>query len=445
MRLEIFYPDTQIILRMFRPSDALDEPFKHSDSVAETRSSLCAPDHTAGLSSICRRLKFPIFNHSVQSIPHHQPIQAKMMPKHNAPQIGLALQGGGAHAAFTWGVLDRLLDEVEQDRLVITSISGTSGGALNGAACAYGLHRSVDDARKALEQLWTLVGRRSYWHPFYNFPTDFLGAPFRWNVDLNPFVFGQGMLQQISSPYVTPWLTSPLTSIMEQVIPDFAVINRHEHGTPELYVAATNVNLTALRIFEPAEIDARVLTASTCLPTLFEAVEIDGEFYWDGGYMANPALDPLVDSTSDILSVLIDPLFREQEPPQFPRQIVNRINEVSFGASWVSEVRQIELINTLSDENPGLLHRGKPYTRKRFHAIRSDRFMSQIGAASKGTPSIEFFRALRDTGRDAADSWVRDCLPQVGKHSTFNLDELVNARMKGTSSAMRTVRRHGAQ
>jgi NTE family protein len=354
------------------------------------------------------------------------------------PTVGLALQGGGAHAAFTWGVLDRLLDEVAQEKLFIRAISGTSGGALNGAACAYGLNESVPEAKRALEQLWTLVGASSYWHPFYNLPTELLNSPWRWNVNFNPLVIVQGMLQQIGSPYATPWLSNPIGPIMEKVIPDFGLINQHKAIAPELYVAATNVNLTALRIFGPTEITAKVLMASACFPTLFEAVEIDGEFYWDGGYMANPALDPLVDSVDDILSVLIDPLFVQHGPPRFPGQILNRINELSFGASWVAEVRQIELINELSVENT-LVHHGKPYLRKRFHVIRADRFMEEIGAASKSTPSIELFRALRDAGSAAADSWVHECLPSVGKTSTFDLEKVVKSRLKGSPSAIRMV------
>ncbi|TDY21589.1 NTE family protein [Paraburkholderia sp. BL6665CI2N2] len=357
------------------------------------------------------------------------------------PMIGLALQGGGAHAAFTWGVLDRLLDEVGRGTLSILAISGASGGALNAAACTYGLSRSPTDAKRALEQLWTLVGAASKWQPFYNLPTDLLKSPERWNVDLNPVVLAQSMLEPLSSPYAMPWLTNSLGSIMETVIPDFGVVNHPKDAVPQLFLAATNVNLTALRIFGPGEISAKALMASACFPTLFEAVKIDGEFYWDGGYLANPALAPLVKWADDILSVLIDPLRTKHGPPERPSEINNRINEISFGASWVAEVRQIQLINELVAENPGLQHHGKPYSPKRFHVIRADRFMDEIGAASKNTPSIEFFRALREAGHATADTWVRDCLPRVGKTSTFDLDKFVKNRVKGTPTAMRTVQR----
>lgn len=363
-----------------------------------------------------------------------------MAKNNDTRRVGLALQGGGAHAAFTWGVLDRLLNEVEKGELSIVAISGTSGGALNGAACAYGLHDCASVAKQALTQLWTLVGEASLWHPFYNFPNDVLRSPPEcWNVDLNPMVIWQGMLQQVSSPYATPWLIDSIGSIMEKVIPDFDVINKPGPAVPELFVAATDVNLTALRIFGPGEHSAKTLMASTCSPTLYEAIEIGGHFYWDGGYMANPPLNPLVDRADDILSILIDPLFVEQAPPQLPRQIVNRINELSFGASWVNEVNQIELINELRDENDNLTHRGKSYTKKRFHVIRADGFMDKIGASSKSTPCIEFFSALRDAGRAAAEAWIRECLPQVGKATTFDLKEIVKKRTEGTDKAIRTV------
>ncbi|MFM0268683.1 patatin-like phospholipase family protein [Paraburkholderia sediminicola] len=356
--------------------------------------------------------------------------------------IGLALQGGGAHAAFTWGVLDRLLDEVANGGLFIKAISGTSGGALNGAACAYGLRDNAAEAKRLIERLWNAVGARSSWYPFiFNSPTAELDLPRRWNVDANLFVIGQGMLEQIGSPYLTPWLQDPIGSIMEQVIPDFGRLNEHKDDAPDLYVAATNVNRMALRIFGPGEITSRALMASTCYPTLFQAVEIDGEFYWDGGYMANPALNPLVDSVNDLLTVLIDPLRVEHGPPKLPQQIVNRINEVSFGSSWVTEVRQIELINQFIRDGviPLEAPNGKTYAEKRFHVIRADDFMEEIGAASKSTPSPGFFLALREAGWKAGNAWVQDHLGDVGVKSSFDVDTEVKRRLTGSADTIRSL------
>ncbi|HXZ09792.1 MAG TPA: patatin-like phospholipase family protein, partial [Paraburkholderia sp.] len=210
------------------------------------------------------------------------------------------------------------------------------------------------------------------------------------------------------------------------------------------YVAATNVNRTALRIFGPGDLGIKPLLASTCYPTLFRAVEIDGEFYWDGGYMANPALRPLVDSENsadDILSILIDPLSVKHGPPAMPRQIVNRINEVSFGASWVTEVRQIELINKLIRE--GVISQstpaGKQYREKRLHVIEAENYMEEIGAASKNTPSNGFFQALKKKGWDAANTWMKEHFADVGVKSTFDIETKVNNRLRGTDAAVKSV------
>jgi len=359
--------------------------------------------------------------------------------------IGLALQGGGAHAAFTWGVLDRLLDEVANGTLEIRAISGSSGGALNGAACAYGLRERPAEPKRLLEKLWNAVGARSLWYPLlFNSPTAELDSAARWNVDCNPFVIGQGMLQQVTSPYLTPWLQDPIEAIMKDVIPDESLLNRSVPNAPDLYVAATNVNRTALRIFGPGELGIKALLASTCYPTLFRAVEINGEFYWDGGYMANPALRPLVNrenSADDVLSVLIDPLHVKHGPPAMPRQIVNRINEVSFGASWVTEIRQIELINKLIREN--VISQGTPegkrYREKRLHVIEAENYMEEIGAASKNTPSREFFLALRKKGWEAANTWMKDHFADVGVKSTFDIEKKVKNRLKGTAEAVQSV------
>ena len=354
------------------------------------------------------------------------------MQTNDAPKtICLALQGGGAHAAFGWGALDRLLDEVEAGRLRIVAISGTSGGALNGAACAAGLNRSAAHARESLRQLWELVADTSFWSPAFNWPVSTFHSPREWNVDYNPLVIAQGMAQQVSSPYLTPWLRDQIGTIMDTVIGDYALLQDPQGEAPRLYVAATNVNSTALRIFGPPDLTSSApLMASTCFPTLFEAVEIDREFYWDGGYMANPALDPLLAHGDDLLTVLIDPLVVDG-PPTWPRQIVNRINEVSFGASWVSAVRQIALVNDLIAK--GVLKGG--YTQKRFHVIRDDALMNEIGAASKNTPSLAFFRTLRDAGARAADRWIEAHFEDLGVRSSFDIDNEVKKRLKGTGLA----------
>jgi NTE family protein len=345
--------------------------------------------------------------------------------------VGLGLQGGGSHAAFTWGVLDRLLDEVQKGSLVIPAISGTSGGALNGAVCAYGLIDGPDEAKRLLKKLWDAVSAESVWplDPYrLLFPKD---SAERWNVDWSPLAIGIGMAEQIWSPYWNPWSSNVIGRVIEDIIPDFSKFHA-KSGAPKIFVCATDVNKTKLRIFGPREISARALMASTCYPTIYQAVEIDGSYYWDGGYMGNPALDPLVTRVDDILTVLIDPLEVEDGPPMTPRQIVNRINEVSFSASWVLEMCQIELINQLLDD--GLLQEGK-YRKKRFHLIRNDRFMEQIGAASKQNPSRDFIYELHDVGWQAADAWLAENFAKVGIESTCRIEEDVKQRLKPSYTA----------
>jgi NTE family protein len=348
--------------------------------------------------------------------------------------VGLGLQGGGSHNAFTWGVLDRLLDEVEKGNLSIVAISGTSGGALTGAVCAYGLMDGPKEAKGLLKALWDAVSSKSLWpvEPYRMLlPKD---SPERWNVDWSPIAIGLGLAEQIWSPYWNPWLGNVIRQVIEEVIPDLDRLNATNRKGPKLFVCATNVNKTALRIFrsggaKPGEITPKTLLASTCLPTLFRAVEIDGAYYWDGGYLGNPALNPLVDCADDLLTVLIDPLDVAGDPPKNPRQIVNRINEVSFNASWVLEMRRIELINQLLSR--GFL-KGSEYKLKRFHLIRNDRFMENIGAASKLNPSRDFVYELRDVGRKCADEWVSGHLNDVGTRSSFDVEKEVALRLRGS-------------
>ncbi len=359
--------------------------------------------------------------------------------------LGLGLQGGGSHAAFTWGVLDRLLDEVETGNLNIAAISGTSGGALNGAVCAYGLMEGPNVAKRLLKKLWDASSGKAQWpvEPYRMLlPTD---STERWNVDYSPTAIFLGMAEQICSPYWNPLLWDVISELIQEVITDFDRLNTPNRNGPKLFVCATNVNKTALRIFRSGEnaqgeITPKTLMASSCYPTLFRAVEIDGEYYWDGKYMANPSLNPLVDYADDLLTVLIEPLDVAGEPPQDPRQIVNRMNEVSANASWVWEMRQIELINQLLKDHQLLekddvpeQSKHKRYKHKRFHVIRNDTFMEKIGSASKTNPSRDFVYQLRDVGWRCADEWVSKHLKDVGKKSSLDVSKEVALRLQSSS------------
>ncbi len=352
--------------------------------------------------------------------------------------VAIGLQGGGSHSAFAWGVLDELLEKVDQGQLRIAAISGASGGALNGAVCAYGLRESAKAAQKLLEKFWISVSEKSLWpeNPLRSLLPE--NSPRRWNVDLNPLAIGFGMAEQITSPYLNPWGShNILKPLLAEVIPDCGEFAAQEGNAPRLFVSATAVDRTALRIFGPGEITIDALLASACLPTLFQAVTIDGTPYWDGGYLANPALNPLLDFADDILTILIDPLDVKSGPPVTPQQIVNRINEVSFNASWVLEMRQIQLINQLCKD--GLLKGGK-YKLKRLHLIKNDEFMEAIGAASKIVPSRDFLLALREEGRRTARDWLERNFNEIGQSSTLDADAQVSLRLKGSLSAVSDLR-----
>jgi NTE family protein len=347
--------------------------------------------------------------------------------------IALALQGGGSHTAFGWGVLDALLDKVAEGHLQIVAISGASGGALTGAICAYGLREGPQQARQLLASFWDLIANESKWpeNPLLSLvPAD---DPRRWNVDNDPLAVGIALSEQVWSPYYNWWLRlDVLAPLLRRLIPAFDRFSQPAGAMPRLYVSAVAVGQTALRIFGPDEITLQALLASACLPTLFEAVEIDGVAYWDGGYMANPALNPLVDEADDLLTVLIDPLDVAGGPPVSAQRIMNRINEVSFGASWVLEMRQIELINKLV--RSGQL--GGKYREKRFHLIRDDGFMEAIGALSKMVPARDFLQALRERGRRTAEAWLAANFHKIGNTSSLDVDRELSLRLAGTGEAV---------
>ena len=353
--------------------------------------------------------------------------------------VAIGLQGGGSHSALAWGVLDELLEKVDQGRLNIAAISGASGGALNGAVCAYGLRKSAKAAQELLRKFWMSVAEKSLWPPQNPWQSALPeSSPERWNVDLDPLAIAVGMAEQIVSPYCSPFGShNVLRPLLAEAMPELEAFAAEDGKAPKLFVSATAVDRTALRIFGPAEITIDALIASACLPTFFEAVVIDGTPYWDGGYLANPALNPLLDYADDVLTILIDPLCVNGGPPVTPRQIVNRINEVSFNASWVLEMRQIELINKLCKE--GQLKDSK-YKFKRLHLIANDTYMEAIGATSKIVPSRDFLLALHEEGRKTARNWLDQNFNKIGKSSSLDVDARISLRLKGSHEAMAAVR-----
>ena len=278
------------------------------------------------------------------------------MTTHNAAPAGtkrapmvvdLALQGGGSHGAFTWGVLDRLLEE---PWLKIDAISGTSAGAMNAAVLADGwLEGGASGARAALSAYWDRVAKAGAFSPLQRSPLD--RALGRWTLEHSPVFVGLDLMARIFSPYnLNPSGKNPLKSILDESI-DFERLAR---SPIKLFITATNVRTGRGRIFRNGEITPDVLLASACLPTLFQAIEIDGDPYWDGGYVGNPTITPLIreSDASDTILVQINP----RERPGTPRsasEILNRLNEVSFNAALMKELRMMALLRQVADPGTG--------------------------------------------------------------------------------------------
>lgn len=323
--------------------------------------------------------------------------------------VTLALQGGGAHGAFTWGVLDRLLEE---DTLSVEGISGTSAGAMNAAVLADGLERGGrEGARDALAGFWETMSRHSAFSPYRTGPLNPLGA------DYSPWAPWLNLLSQFASPYqLNPFQLNPLRELVEARI-DF---ERLRSSPVKLFISATNVRSNRLRIFGNAELSPEVLLASACLPQLYQAVEIDGEHYWDGGYMGNPALEPLVSDceTSDIVIVQLNPTHRD-EVPRSAAEIADRINEITFNSSLMREIRSLAAISRLVES--GALTDPR-YQRSYFHLIGAGDYLEHLGLYSKFDTHWGFLRELRDRGRARAAAWLAEHGEALGQRSSLDLD-----------------------
>ena len=329
--------------------------------------------------------------------------------------IDLALQGGGSHGAFTWGVLDRLLEE---SWLKIDGISGTSAGAMNAAVLAGGYAAGgADGARKALAAFWRGISDAARFSPFQRGPLDrMLG---RWTLDNSPLFITMDLLSRLFSPYdLNPGNTNPLRNILGEMI-DF---DRLKESPVRLFITATNVRTGRGRIFRNADITPDVLLASACLPSLFQAIEIDGESYWDGGYSGNPTMTPLVREleSDDTILVPINPVERPGTPSS-ARDILNRLNEVSFNAVLLKELRMIAMLRKVVD--PGHTE-GARWARMRIHMVRN-KLMSKLGYSSKLNAEWDFISMLHGEGRKAADTFLATDGKHIGKRSSIDLDILL--------------------
>ena len=335
-------------------------------------------------------------------------------------RLSLALQGGGSHGAYTWGVLDRLVEEPD---LVIDAVSGTSAGAMNGALLVDGWSRAGrEGAQHALRSFWQEVSKAG----------DAVFNPWRY-VDAFPALRNLASawseaLARLWSPYDNPVYRNPLASVIEAAI-DFQSLAHCRK--PRLFVCATNVLTNERRVFSGEELVPEALLASACLPTQFQAVEVKGEYYWDGGYTGNPALEPLLACSDDLLIVEVNALYRPQVPTT-AADIFNRLNEISFNASLVQELNTIETMNKLIAD--GSLANPK-YRHIRIHCIEADAAMASLGANSKQDTRWDFLRHLHALGRASAQRWVDADFGMVGKRSSVDVDSRFCALARGRNPA----------
>jgi NTE family protein len=329
--------------------------------------------------------------------------------------VNLALQGGGAHGAFSWGVLDRLL---EDGRIGLESISGTSAGAMNAVVVVDGLMAGGPDrAREKLAEFWRHVSLDSLSSPIRRSFFDMLFSD--WSLDHNPALIMIDMVTRVVSPYqFNPFNINPLKDLLEREV-DFDRV-RHADAV-RLFISATNVQTGRVRVFSGDEVTADAVMASACLPFAFQAVEIDGVPYWDGGYMGNPVLYPFYECRSqDVVLVQTIPITRK-ETPRTAREIMDRLHEISFNASLIKELTNVEYVNrgiragTLSGD--GL---------KEFylHAITCNHEFEGLSASSKLNAEWAFLLHLRDLGRRAAAQWIALHYDQIGRESSLDFGDL---------------------
>lgn len=335
--------------------------------------------------------------------------------KNDRKTVNLALQGGGSHGAFAWGVLDRIL---EDERIVIEGIVGTSAGAMNAAVTAHGLTLGGNEgARRALRGFWEAVadkGASSVMQPSW---IDRLNGP--GSLDYSPGWIMMDNLSRMFSPYqMNPVNFHPLRDILSAQI-DFETLRRSDEV--KLFVCACNVMTNRLRVFERSEISVDAVLASACLPSLFQAVEIDGEYFWDGGYMGNPPIFPVIYNctSTDVVLIMINPIQLEQVP-QSAQAIIDRIHTLSFNSSLMREMRAISFVNRLvaSGFDDGGRLKGM-----RIHCIDAEDEMRNLRVSSKYNTDCEFLTWLFELGRKRGEAFLREHFDKIGKESSTSIEK----------------------
>ena len=327
--------------------------------------------------------------------------------------INLALQGGGSHGAFTWGVLDYFM---EDERVSIGAVSGASAGAMNASIMAQGyIEGGIDGARQGLESFWRKVSEVAALSPIQRSPLSILTGS--WAMGFSPMNMMMDLFSRVASPYDTnPLNINPLRDLVESTI-DFEKVRAC--SPLKLYISATNVHTGKIKIFTREELTADMILASACLPFLYKAVEIDGVPYWDGGYVGNPPLFPLYHATQskDVVIVQINPVIRN-ETPKSAQEINNRVNEISFNASLLNELRSIEFVHRLLKENR--LDKDH-YAEVLVHRVEATEQLNPLSAASKMNAEWGFLTHLRDIGRASAKQFLDTHYEQLGVQSTLDL------------------------
>lgn len=329
--------------------------------------------------------------------------------------INLALQGGGSHGAFTWGVLDYLM---EDGRINVDGISGTSAGAMNAVVFTQGyMDGGQDGARQSLEEFWRKISNMAMFSPLKRSPLSVLTG--NWDMSGSPAYLMMDLLSRVASPYETnPFKYNPLRELIESSI-DFEKIRACKDI--ELFIAATNVQSGKIKVFEGAELTADMILASACLPTIYQAVEVNGIPYWDGGFSGNPPLFPLFQTTEsqDIVIVQVNPIERNKTP-KTAQEIQNRINEISFNSSLLRELRSIEFVHRLLKESKLDTDH---YANILVHRIEATEKINPLSASSKMNSEWTFLTHLRDIGRESAKNFLDEHYETLGNDSTLDLEE----------------------
>lgn len=330
--------------------------------------------------------------------------------------VNLALQGGGTHGAFTWGVLDRLL---EDDRINIEAISGTSAGAMNAVLIADGLMTDgKEGARRAMDGFWRSVSHAAQFSPMKRTALDVLTG--NWNLDRSPSYIFFELMEKLASPYVfNPFNLNPLRELLARQV-DFERVRRCD--ILKVFVSATNVRTGCVKLFDRKALTVDMVMASASLPYLFQAVEIAGDYYWDGGYAGNPVLYPFAYqcTSKDVVLVQINPMYRE-EVPMTAQEILNRVNEITFNGSLMKELRAIEFIGRLLDSESVDPSR---YKKMLIHVVQAQDELKQFNASSKFNAEWGFLTHLRALGRATAAKWLDENFAAIGERSSVDLRSL---------------------